>query len=85
MMANNPSESCSSHGSSPSKVALVMGIAILAGCERPQPSNAAEQARISEGMEEVEAGQARSDANVAEIKAEESAVRREERKDDRAR
>ena len=32
--------------------------------------NAAEDARISRGMEEVAAGQARSEANVADIEAE---------------
>ena len=42
----------------------------LSACQDPpRPMNAAEDARISRGMEEVAAGQARSEANVADIEA----------------
>ena len=42
----------------------------LAACEDPpEPMNAAEDARISRGMEEVAADQVRSEANVANIEA----------------
>lgn len=52
------------------------GLAILlcaaaAGCEEPPQANAAEEARIERGMKEVAAGQARSEINVAEVKARE--------------
>lgn len=52
----------------------------LAACEENEPPrNASEQARIDSAMEEVEAGQARSDINVAEVKASEDLERQEAR------
>lgn len=50
----------------------------LSACQEPPapPRNAAEKARFARDMEEVEAGQARTDANVAEIAAARSAERR---------
>lgn len=42
----------------------------VASCREPEPAtNAAEDARISRGMEDVEAGQARSEADVAKKEA----------------
>jgi predicted transcriptional regulator len=50
----------------------------LAACEEPVERNAAENASIARGLEEVEAGQARSDTHVNEVGAAKREKSREE-------
>lgn len=51
-------------------VFVSLGLFALAACqEAPVATNAAEDARISRGMEDVAEGQARSEADVANIEA----------------
>ena len=45
--------------------------ASLTGCGEAPQTNAAEEARIARGMDEVAADQARSEINVAEVRARE--------------
>jgi hypothetical protein len=53
----------------------------VAGCQdEPAPTDAKEEARIERGMEKVAAGQARSEAHVAEVEAARRVSAKEERR-----
>lgn len=55
----------------PAAALLLLNILGLSACqEQPTPTNAAEDARISRGMEDVATGQAQSEADVAVIETE---------------
>lgn len=61
-------------------IAAALCLGSLAGCqpEPPPERNADEEARFERDMDEMQAGQARTDANVAEIAADKIVERRQE-------
>lgn len=63
-----------------SPVTAALSLIALAGCQ-PEPAperNASDEARFASDMDEMQAGQARTDANVAEIAADQIVERRQE-------